>query len=243
LVGSLRHSRHKSIPEIHAELVRRGVPICERTVGNLLNRYDELLALSSTDPERLRNATATAGRVILAIDGMQPDVGHEVLWIVRDVLSGEVLVARSLLSSTQGDLAALLSEVRTVLTVPIAGVISDGQTSIRKAVARALPGVPHQLCQFHYLREAARPVYEADRHAKVQLKKKVRGIRPIEREVEGRTDLEAQATRGYCAAVRSALTDDGRAPLEAPGLKLRDRLTAIAASLDEVDGKRGSRKN
>ena len=59
--------------------------------------------------------------------------------------------------------------------MPIAGVVSDGQNSIRNAVAMALDGVPHQLCQFHYLREAATPVYEADRHAKVQLKKKVRG--------------------------------------------------------------------
>jgi hypothetical protein len=29
-------------------------------------------------------------------------------------------------------------------------VVSDGQTSIRRAVERALPGVPHQLCQFHF---------------------------------------------------------------------------------------------
>ncbi len=108
--------------------------------------------------------------------------------------------------------------------MPIVGVVSDGQHSIRNAVAEALPGVPHQLCQFHYLREAARPVYEADRHAKVRLKKKARGIRPIERQVEGRDDAEAEAIRGYCAAVRSALTDDGRPPLEASGLKLRDRL-------------------
>src|SRR5260370_42456606 len=50
------------------------------------------------------------------------------------------------------------------------GVISDGQQTIRKAVARCLPGVPHQLCQFHYLREAAKPIFEADRHAKAQLK-------------------------------------------------------------------------
>ncbi len=54
----------------------------------------------------------------------------------------------------------------------------------------------------HYLREAALPVYEADRHAKVQLKKKVRGIRPIEREVEGREDAEAEAILGYCAAAQ-----------------------------------------
>jgi hypothetical protein len=41
-------------------------------------------------------------------------------------------------------------------------------------------------------------------------------------------------------AVRSALTDDGRPPLEASGLKLADRLTAVAASLDRVAAKRGS---
>src|SRR5690242_4021387 len=134
LVGRLRHAEHRSVPEIHAELARRGVPICVRSVGNLLDRYDELLALSCADAERLRRITAEAGRVILAIDGLQPDVGHEVLWVLRDVISGEVLLARSLLSSTQDDLARLLGEVKAALPVPIAGVVSDGQTSIRNAV-------------------------------------------------------------------------------------------------------------
>lgn len=243
LVGRLRHAEHRSVPEIHAELVGRGVPICVRSVGNLLDRYDELLALSLSDTARLRRITAAAGQVVLAIDGLQPDVGHEVLWVLRDVLSGEVLLARSLLSSTQHDLAKLLREVKDALGVPIVGVVSDGQDSIRKAVQKALDGVPHQLCHFHYLREAAKPVYEADRHAKVQLKKKVRGIRPIERQVEGRDDGEARGIRGYCAAVRSALTDDGRPPLEASGLKLVDRLEQVAASLDRVASKRGSRRN
>ena len=78
----------------------------------------------------------------MALDGLQPDVGHEVLWVLRDCLSGEVLLARSLLSATQEDLAALLREVKQALTVPIVGVISDGQLSIRAAVAEALPQVP-----------------------------------------------------------------------------------------------------
>ena len=201
LVGTLRHAQHRSVPEIHAELARRGVPICVRSVANLLDRYDELLALSLSDPARLRRVTSKAGRVILALDGLQPDVGHEVLWVLRDVLSGAVLLARSLLSSCQGDLAELLGEVKEALRaegapdIPIAGVISDGQHSIRNAVAEVLPGVPHQLCQFHYLRAAARPVYEADRHSKVSLKKAARGIRPIERAVEGREDDEATAPR------------------------------------------------
>jgi hypothetical protein len=98
--------------------------------------------------------------------------------------------------------------------------------------------VPHQLCHFHYLREAANPIYEADRHAKKELKKHVRGVRPIERQLEGWGAPEAEVIRGYCRAVRSALTDDGRPPLVASGLKLHDRLAAIAESLDRVE-KRG----
>jgi hypothetical protein len=238
-VGRLRYAEHRSIPEIHHELTRRGIVVAQRTVTNLLDRYDELRALATADPKRLEPLLRSQRRVILAIDGLQPDVGHEVLWVLRDCLSGEILLAKSLLSSTIKDLASLIAQVRQALPVPITGVVSDGQDSIRKAVAKALPGVPHQLCHFHYLREAAKPIYEADRHAKKELKKRVRGIRPIERQAErspeaGDDDPEAEVVRDYCAAVRAALTDDGRPPLAASGLKLQDRLSQIAASLDRV---------
>jgi hypothetical protein len=239
LVGTLRDAQHRSLPEIHQELGSRNVIMAPRTVLHLLERYTELVALSWADPTRLQQITHAHGRVILALDGLQPDVGHEILWVVRDCLSTEVLLARSLLSATQEDLAALIHAVQQALTVPIVGVISDGQLSIRRAVAHALPEVPHQWCHFHDLNEAAKPVYEADRHAKKELKKRVRGVRPIERQLDGRTDPEAEVIRGYGGAVRSALTDDGRPPLVAAGLRLHDRLTAIVDSLDR-GAKRGS---
>jgi hypothetical protein len=237
-VGTLRYAQHRSLPEIHQHLRSRGVAVAPRTVTHLLERYDELLTLSLTDTTRLQRITQAQGRVLLALDGLQPDVGHEVLWVLRDCLSGEVLLARSLLSAIQPDLAVLLRTVRQNVPVPIVGIVSDGQLSIRGAVAEVFPDVPHQLCHFHYLREAAKPIYDADRHAKKELKKRVRGVRPIERRLAGRRDPEAEVVRGYCAAVRSALTDDGRPPLEASGLKLHGRLSAITASLERVD-KRG----
>ncbi len=239
LVGALRHAEHRSVPEIHRELSGRGVGISERSVTNLLDRYEELVALRLSGNAGLRKRLEEQGRAVVAIDGLQPDVGHEVLWVVRECLSGEVLLARSLLGGTSEDLAPLLEEVADALPVAVEGVISDGQHAIRKAVARTLPGVPHQLCQFHYLREAAKDIYEADRHAKKELKKRVRGVRPIERELEGRNDPEAEAMRGYCLAVRSAITDDGRPPLAASGLKLHERLSAIHDSVERV-GKKGS---
>ena len=90
--------------------------------------------------------------------------------------------------------------------------------NIPKAVARALPGVAHELCHFHYLREAAKPIYEADRHAKKELKKRVRGIRPIERRAE--------------KVAETAEDDDGsgdRAGLLRRGCARPDRRWAAAA--------------
>lgn len=243
LVGTLRYAHHRSVPEIHAALRARGVAVALRTITNLLDRYDELLALHVTDDARLHQILKPQGHVVLALDGLAPDVGHEVLWVLRDCLSGEVIRARSLLSARHLDLLPLLRDAATAVGVPITGVISDGQRSVRKAVHLALPGVPHQLCHFHYLLEAARPVYEADRHAKKRLKAALRGIRPLERAVESRTDRIALVTRGYCVAVRSALTDDGRPPLTAAGLRLHERITAIATSLERVAKKGGAYPN
>jgi hypothetical protein len=120
----------------------------------------------------------------------------------------------------------------------MAGGMTDGQLSIRAAVAQAFPEGPHQLCHFHSLHEAAKPISEADRHAKQVLKKHGRGGRPLARAVEGRTGPEAEVIRGSCSAVRSALTDDGHPPLAAAGLPLHERLTTIAQSLERVE-KRG----
>jgi hypothetical protein len=239
-VGNCRYREHRSVPEIHRLLKERDVPVCERSVTNLLARYEELVALQLSDHTRLQNLLKKQGKVVLAFDGMQPDVGHEVLWVFRDLLSGEILLARSLLSATAEDIAALLTEIKQALSVPILGVVTDGQTSLKNAVAQALPGVPHQLCQYHYLKEAAKPLYEADRHAKKELKKQVRGVRPLERQVQGRTDPEAVAAKDYALAIRSALTDDGRPPLSAPGLKLRRRLQAVTTSLTRVQEKGGT---
>ena len=241
LIGQWRFREHRSVPEMHRSLLSHGVSITERSVTHLMQRYEELVALRITDQQRLKMRLQQQGHVILALDGLQPDVGHEVIWVVRDCLSEEILLARPLLSSTQGDLTALLTEVKCQLKqleVPVKGVISDGEETIGSAVAFVFPEVPHQLCQFHYLKDATKPLYEADRHAKTQLKKHLRGVRPIERALEEQSTAENDAIRGYCLAVRAALTDDGRSPLHPSGLKLHDRVTLVSDSLARVQEKK-----
>src|SRR2546427_5734969 len=80
--------------------------------------------------------------------------GNDALWVVREVLTGVVLTAATVTSASAKRLQELLHPVMA-LGFPVLGVISDGQHSIRLAVQAELPTVPHQCCQFHYLRDVA----------------------------------------------------------------------------------------
>jgi hypothetical protein len=120
LCGTWRYQQQRSVPQIHQQLLSRRVCISQRNVSHLLERYDELLVRGWSDKQRLPNLVRGQKQVRLAIDGMQPEVGHEVLWVLRDCLSQEILLTRTLLSATHQDLAALLTEVKQAIGVPIA---------------------------------------------------------------------------------------------------------------------------
>jgi hypothetical protein len=151
-IGAGRYQDHSTVPEIHRALTGRGVVIAPRTVDHLLGRYEELVSVVLAAPTQ-RAGLYQQGRLILAVDGLQPDKGHEVLWVVREVLSGDILLARSLLTSGRDELRLLLqAAVAGLEHLPVVGVISDGQLALRQAVADVFPDVPHQLCPFHDLR-------------------------------------------------------------------------------------------
>jgi hypothetical protein len=180
-VGQWRYGHHRSVAAMHQAVVERSVVVAPRTVTNLLERYEAWGALSLPDPPRLQPITPVRGRVILALDGWQPDVGHAVLWVLRDGLSGAVLLARRVLSAPQADLAKRFHEVQQALQVPMVGVITDGPPAIRAAVSAAFPAVPHHWCHVPSRRAAATAISAADRHAKKGLPKRGRGLRPLAR--------------------------------------------------------------
>jgi hypothetical protein len=119
LIGMLRYRHHHSLAELHLALRDRGIAIGERTVLNLLARYEKLVSLHLAEKSCPQKVFAQQNSVFLALDGLRPDVGHEVLWVFRECVSGEILLARPLLSECEADLAALIAEVQAVLPVPI----------------------------------------------------------------------------------------------------------------------------
>jgi len=240
-IGELRYRQQHTLPQIAARLRGGSVSISIKEVQLLSEVFLALVETSIKDDPQIVEQLSEQGGIILAIDGVQPEKGNETLWLLRDVRSGRVLVARNLVSSGCAEIAPLIREVKHI-GVPVLGVISDKQESLCLAVEKELPGVPHQLCHYHYLRNAAQPVCEADRKLKKQLKQKVRGIREVERRVATEHSDEARVVGGYCLAIREVMRDDGKYPLDPAGITLYDKLEKIGSSLKKAVAQRGSMK-
>jgi hypothetical protein len=156
LVGQWRFVERRSMRQIHQNLCARRVRLAPRTVTNLAHGYQALLAPPLAGSALLSDRLRWQERVVLAIDGVQPGQGQPVLWVLRDVLSGSALLARSLPEEQAADLASLVAEVAAALPVTVVAVLSDGQRAIRDAVQSALPYVSHYFSQSQVLVEVKR---------------------------------------------------------------------------------------
>jgi hypothetical protein len=250
-VGYLRFREHRTREEIWRRLHEaHGVAITERHVQHLLEVYLALLRASGEDlPARLGSVAQVHGGLILALDGLQPEQGNEQLWVVREVHSGVIVAAANLQQASAPFLVPLLRPVQQT-GLRVLGVVSDAQESIRLAVAEVFPDVPHQLCQYHALREATEPLWEADRHLLVQVKKELRALRDVEERTRQRA-AERQAAGQVpdpidgvvldtVLALRQVVRERGTQPLDFGALRALDQLAALGQTLDRGLAKRGS---
>ena len=255
-IGHRRFSRHWSIPQIRGELHDRfTIDLTEPGIAQYIRRYQAMLAARQQDPDALRRHYQDPDALILAIDGLQPEKGHETLDVVRELTGKRVWFAEALLSATAAEVQRLIARAKRwaeSLGKPVRLWVSDKQDAFVTGIAAEFPGVPHRYCANHFLRDLARPVLEADSHAKVQMRRKVRGLRGVERSVLRRRRASApeespsaeervavappdhpagDVVLEYCAAVRSILNNDQGGPLHPPGLEMSDALMEVRQSL------------
>lgn len=245
-IGQLRFGQHRTREEIWRHLGEATpVQISERHVQNLVEVYLALLRASQADlGERLAPVVAEHGGLVVALDGLQPEQGNEQLWVVREVLSGAILAAANLQQASAPCLEALLRPIRAT-GLPVLGVVSDAQESIRLAVAAVFPGVPHQLCQYHALREAAEPLWEADRHLLVEVKQELRPLREVEERTRRPADPEptdpaSAVVLDTVLALRQTVRERGTLPFDFAGLRALDALADLGETLDRCLEKRGT---
>jgi hypothetical protein len=186
-IGQRRFARHWAIPQIQAELLDAyRIKLSDDAITNYIHRYQAILAARQQDPEALRQQYQSVPELILTIDGLQPEKGHETLYVVRELTQKRVWFAEALISATADEVQRLIAKAKEwaqSLGKPVVLWISDKQEAFVTGIAAEFPGVPHRYCDNHFLRDVAKPVLEADSHAKVQMRRKVRGLRKIEQTV------------------------------------------------------------
>ena len=152
--------------------------------------------------------------------------------------------AEPLISATADEVRRLIAKAKEwaeSLGKPVALWLSDKQDAFVTGIAAEFPDVPHRYCDNHFLRDVAKPVLEADSHAKVQMRKKVRGLRKIEQAVLQRQKAETS---------KSVAEDDPEAtchgdwrrrtglppPIRSAGAVVLDYCAAVRGILNDDQG-------
>ena len=194
-IGHRRCAHHMSIPLIQSELLDDyAIKLSDDAIAKYIRRYQVMLAARQQDPQALRRQYESVDEIVLSIDGLQPEKGHETLYVVRELAEKRVWFAKPLISATADEVQRLIAQAKewaTSLNKTVSLWISDKQDAFVTGIAAEFPGVPHRYCDNHFLRDLAKPVLEADSHAKVQMRHKVRGLRKIEQAVLKRQNAEA----------------------------------------------------
>ncbi len=198
-IGHRRFSRHWTVGQIRGELIdgNHEIRLSEDAIEGYIKRYEVMLAARQQDAEQLSLAYEGIDDLLLSIDGLQPEKGHESLYVVRELRGRRVWFAEPLLSSAEGEIRKLIEKARDwaeQLGKPVRGWVSDKQEAFVKTIAQIFPGKPHRYCQNHFMRDLAEPVRKADSSAKVKLRNKVGGLRSVEREI---AEQEAEEKKNF----------------------------------------------
>lgn len=232
-IGHRRCSRHWAIPQIQGELWDDyGIQLSDDSIARYIRHYQIMLAARQEDESALRQQYAEVDSIILTIDGLQPEKGHETLYVVRELTQKRVWFAEPLISATADEVRRLIAKAKAWaegLGKEVMLWLSDRQEAFVTGIAAEFPGVPHRYCANHFLRDVAKPVLEADSHAKVQMRKKVRGLRKIEQAV-----LKHQQAEAAPAAPQDDAADATALPLAPVEVNAVPCATIEAESADAV---------
>jgi hypothetical protein len=256
LMGRLRLREHKTVDEIHrlltALLAPLGQTISRREMLFLFEAYTALLRAGTevSQDEAWKEQVKKNDGLLLSIDGIQPDKGNETIYLVRDVFTGRILTAENVTESTKERMKQVLAPV-VALGLPVIGVISDAQPTQLQAVADLWPDTPHQICQFHAIREAGRLIFVLDQRTKTEMRIRMqqktheyrqnlhKRVREAKEKQAGNEQEMAQlgVLEEYAAMVEGALNVESLAPFDYGGLAMHEALTHIQTSLEKLEKK------
>ncbi|MGZ3303703.1 MAG: hypothetical protein ACXVBG_22735 [Isosphaeraceae bacterium] len=244
-IGQRRCARHWSISQIQSDLWDDyRIKLSADSIARYIRSYQVMLAARQQDLEALRQHYEAVHEIILSIDGLQPEKGHETLYVVRELTQKRVWFAVPLISATADEVRRLIVQAKAwaeSLDKPVALWLSDRQDAFVTGIAAEFPDVPHRYCDNHFLRDVAKPVLEGDSRAKVQMRKKVRGLRKIEQAVLKQQSAQAseQLVDDDPAATTAVIETPTKPPasrVDSTGTVVLDYCTAVRGILNDDQG-------
>ncbi len=269
-IGQRRFSRHWSVPQIREELRDTyDLKLSDDAIEDHIASYQNMVAARHQDPQELANLYRDTKQIVLTIDGLQPEKGHETLYVVREVTQNRVWFAEPLLSGATDEIRKLFVRAKEIAArheLKVVLWISDKQDAFVTCVADEFPDVPHRYCVNHFFRDLAKPVQALDSTAKKKMRAKIRGLRALEREVLEAQQAETSVSNepsdetneapdpsslagdggavvlDFCSAVRGILNDNHGGPCNPSGIRMVDALADVQESLGRIaaSGKSGA---
>ena len=180
-IGVLRFQENKTVTEIQ-EVLTTSYPHIEvsvRHVENLVKAFMVFLETAKQNFLVVKQKLEKSGikGLVLSLDGVEPEKGNSILYVVREVQTGEVLLATFLEFSDEKNIKEQIIEPMKKLSeeidMPIFGWIVDKQAALTNAIKAVFPDAVIQHCQAHFLKEVRKTVREADSKMTKEIKKKI----------------------------------------------------------------------
>ena len=166
-IGHQRLNESKSVSQIEAYMAREypNLGLKSRSIEKIYKRVQVCLGQHQSDKEHIRTKLLEKGikHLCLTLDGIAPEQGNSILYVVREVQSQVILYARYLehsdIEHLKLDLFEPLKAFLQTIGIPIGGWLCDKQNGFIPALEEVFDGVPIHLCQAHFLKAMSKCIY------------------------------------------------------------------------------------
>jgi hypothetical protein len=240
-VVRLRYVDLQQREEIRVSLAARGIAISAGSVSNLSRLGLACLEQVHEGAGARLAENYRQEAFILHLDGTR-EGGQWCHFVLREGFRGNVLLARKIRSEHSDDIAAMLRRVKELFGPPDA-VVSDMSAAILKAVAEILPGAPHLLCHFHFLKAVGTallgPEHDALGHGLKHTRSELAKLRRDAVAELRRGDARQQWLVGLIDRIgeyRTKLSAEGF-PFDLPNLHYAQHCRVVLESTEEILGR------
>lgn len=149
----------------------------EISIDTVRRMYEDALQLKSLKiDEKTKEIIQKQGFILLGLDGQDPGGDAPSIWSFMDLVSNRILATRKFDSLDHEKLHETIEEIEQLYGVKIIGWVSDKQNVITKCHDEYYSDIPHQYCQFHFLRNMWRHLTALDSNVYLPLKKAINGL-------------------------------------------------------------------